>query len=113
MSLQNIIDLFQTLGIVVLILWIALIRSELKDAESGIRDGIRNAFEFHPWIYSDRDTGRLFLAGSLSSTRLCGSTTLQTTDDGTAYWLDELPVRKVSISNFRIQRKEANHEDSR
>lgn len=113
MSLQNIIDLFQTLGIVVLTLWVASIRGELRDAESGIRDGIRNAFEFHPWIYSDRDTGRLFLAGSLSSTRLCGSTTLQATDDGTAYWLDELPVRKASISSFRIQRKEANHEDSR
>ena len=35
MSLQNITDLFQTLGIVVLTLWVASIRGELRDAESG------------------------------------------------------------------------------
>ena len=98
MSLQNITDLFQTLGIVVLTLWVA---------------SIRNVFEFRPWIYSDQDTGRLFLAGSLSSTRLCGSTTLRTTDDGTAYWLDELPAREASISNFQIRQAEVNHEGSR
>lgn len=113
MSLQNITDLFQTLGIVVLTLWVASIRGELRDAESGIRDGIRNVFEFRPWIYSDQDTGRLFLAGSLSGTRLCGSTTLRTTDDGTAYWLDELPAREASISNFQIRQAEVNHEGSR
>ena len=113
MSVQNVIDLFQTLGVVVLALWVAAVRGELRDAESGIRDGIRNVFVFRPWIYSDRDTGRLFLAGSLSSTRLYGSTTLRATDDGTAYWLDELPVREASISNFRIQRKEVNREGSR
>lgn len=111
MSLQNITDLFQTLGIVVLTLWVASIRGRLTDAGRSNRGYARVDWEVLPRVYVDPDTGRRFLVASSSTVRRSGSTILRTIDGETAYWLDELPTRTVSISNFRIPGEEDGHED--
>lgn len=113
MSVQNFVDLLQDIGLVVLTIWVACLRGELRYATCGIRDGIENDCEILPWTYVDRDTGRRFLVTNLSSTRRCGSTILRTIAGGTAYWLDELPVRISSISRFQTKRKDDVHEDPR
>ena len=105
MSLQNITDLFQTLGIVVLTLWVALIRGRFTDAGRSNRDYVRVDWEVIPRVYVDPDTGRRFLVASSSTVRCSGSTILRTIDGETAYWLDELPVREASVSNFQIHQK--------
>lgn len=110
MGLQNITDLFQTLGIVVLTLWVASIRGRLTDTGCSDHGYAQIDWVFRPCVYVDGDTDRRFLVASSSSIRYSGSTTLRTIDGETAYWLDELPTRTVSISRFHVQSEPGGHE---